>query len=150
MISHQVERIGIYHRRIGKFILWNGSMSPVEMFDGLPRAEAGPHGIPMKEIGNGRFGKQYEFQVPDPGIYVLCTEWSLITRNMNERKPTVRQGNPVLLLVEPAADYEQQVAKRKNDLPGLEIQTLLEEKFDNDSVFTGFVIPKFDELTPTE
>lgn len=145
MISHRVTRIGIFHRGLKRFVLWHGMILNGAKPVGLPQAEIGPHGIQMKELADGRLSKQYEFNVPDPGIYLLHTEWSLTTRDMNGKKPFVRKGNPVLFFVEPAADYELQATKRAGEFEGLNLQSYQEKLYDNSPSESGFVMPKFEE-----
>lgn len=58
----------------------------------------------------------------------------------------MRQGNPVLLFVEPAADFEQQAAKRLGDFQGLKLQSFLEDQFEAKRSEFDFVMPKFGEM----
>lgn len=149
-ISHQRTRIGIYHRIHKRFVLWNASVLQGAKFVGLPPSHTGPHGIGLKEITDGRLAKQYTFSVPDPGVYIINTEWSLTTHDMNGKIPMVRKGNPVLLFVEPSKNYETQAAKEVGEFEGMHLQSFLEKQYDSSPSEIGFPMPQFEELALPE
>jgi len=144
MISHDVKRIGIYHRGLKRFVLWNGYMHIRAKLNGLPNALLSPHGISMKDLGDGRLGVQYEFNVPEPGVYIINTTWSLKTRDMKGKNPIERKGNPSLLFVEPSPDYDRQEQTPENFSHGIGLQKYLEERFDENPGDLGLLLPKFD------
>lgn len=143
MIAHRVSLIGFFHRNLGSFVLWNGKIARGVTISGLPHAEMAPSGIPMKELGDGRLGVRYVFQISDPGIYLVYAEWSMIARNMVGKKPNVLKGNPVLLFVAPADGYTMQDSNQEGAFRGSGLQSHFESQYDSDPMATGFLLPKF-------
>jgi len=142
-IARETKRIGLYHRGLERFILWNGHLTKGEGNKSLPKAVMAPHGLVMKKFDNGRLGVQYEFNAPDPGVYIVNTTWTLRASTMNAPKLVERKGNPVLLFVEPAVDYDNQVQSNGNTDGGLSLQDFLERTFDDNPDEVGVLMPKF-------
>jgi len=142
-IARETKRIGIYHRGLKRFVLWNGYLTKGEKDRRMPEALISPHGIPMKDFGNGRFGVEHEFNALDPGVFIVNTTWTLKPRAFDDKNFIERKGNPVLLFVEPAAGYDNrgQSGDENNDDPSL--QDFLELQYDNNPHEVGVLMPKF-------
>lgn len=79
-IKRTEKRIGIYHRELKRFVLWNGNLTRGEKQKNMPKGLLAPHGIFLKDFGDGRAGVQYEFNAPDPGVFIVNTTWTLKAR----------------------------------------------------------------------
>lgn len=149
-MGHTVSRIGIYHRRQKRFIMWNevplSTVFPVsEVIRGLPDSFASTGGFPLKDVGGGARGRVFHFRAIEPGIYVIETQWMLRQRNANG--VTAVKSNPVILFVEPSANFEEEAKAREGEFEGLALQRRLEEAFDAADKSAGvLVLPEFEAL----
>jgi hypothetical protein len=146
-ISHQTRRVGIYHRGEKAFVLWNGALQSGARLKKLPQALISAHGISMKDFGDGRLGVEFNIVAPDPGLYIITTTWTLITRDA-KAAPIERKGNPVLLFVEPSEDYDRQEPSSAKYSEGLTLQAYLEETFDSNPNGIGILLPRFGAVNP--
>ena len=142
-IKRTEKRIGIYHRELKRFVLWNGNLTRGERQNSLPNALLAPHGISLKDFGDGRAGVQYEFNAPDPGVFIVNTTWTLRPRATGDSNLIERTGNPVLIFVNPASDYDDQDQPIDLIKDGSSLQNFLEKKFDDNPDETGVLLPKF-------
>jgi len=141
-IKRDTKRIGIYHRELKRFVLWNGYLTRGEKQNTLPKGLIVPHGIPLKDFGGGRVGVQYDFNTPDPGVFIVNTEWTLRPRAIRDAGVVVRTGNPVLLFVEPAADHNRPNQSNDNIIYSSSLQEILEREFDANPDEVGVLLPK--------
>jgi hypothetical protein len=95
----------------------------------------------LKDFGDGRVGVQYEFNAPDPGVYIVNTTWTLRPRATGDQNHVERKGNPVLLFVEPGPDYDDQDKTNDRSDDGPSLQEFLEKKFDNNPDEAGVLLP---------
>lgn len=138
-ISHQATRIGIYHRKQGKFIRWYGALAPADN-NGFPKALMSSHGIQVKTGEDGRANKRFSFELEDPGIYRLEVTWVLRHRMLGQQATLRYTSTPLVLYVEPDENYAVTASERDSDFDGLAYQRKLENRYDANPSEVGEVV----------
>lgn len=141
-MTYRASRVGMYHRRLGRFALLNNypgsyDVSIPTVMPGLPDGMTSPHGIPLEPLGRSRSGFITSFSILEPGIYVIHAEWRIKNLGDGRQQTATRTiaSNPVLVFVRPSSHYDRSAEQRSKrgvpgDLGGLLLQEALERYYD--------------------
>ena len=128
-MSFHVERIGLFHRRLGRLVHLDDPLTtstfPGMTFEDLDDT-TGSHGLSLNITDDFRHGMVGKFRTIKAGYYLISTEWSF-----RDRKGSLK-SNPVFLEVQPPKDAKGRPILNDKTCTGddLEEQVRLEAMFD--------------------
>lgn len=113
-VQYEGEMLAFFHRNQKKNIYLDDTFGRTVVpgfIEGVPRAIAAPHGLPLRRRDDGCLVRSETLEVKVPGIYLLSARFTLRDRDGNSLK--LASKNSTILFVAPGAEIASELANKR-------------------------------------